>query len=164
MTAKTTKNTEMYHKQAMSLLGQGESKKSLEFFDKALSYDATYMPAWNNKGIALLDLGEYGQALKCFEKVNELNPNDTMAMYNRGYVLLMLERFPESVEIMNIFLEDYSLKRDDFFKFGLFLLAKGYYGLKDYQKCKDVLENVITIDKNFKEANDMYDLVSKEIK
>ncbi|MCK9150401.1 tetratricopeptide repeat protein [Methanobacterium alcaliphilum] len=159
----TNKDTEMYYNQAMAFLGQGETEKSLEFFDKALTFDKDYTPAWNNKGIVFLDKGDYEQALYCFEQVIKLNPKDHMVLYNKGYVLLMLNRFQESVDVMGLFLKKYSLK-DDFYKYALFLQAQGFYNLQEYMQAKILLERVIKIDKNFKEASDLLDQLLKKIK
>jgi tetratricopeptide (TPR) repeat protein len=70
------KETEMFHKQAMAFLAQGETQKAIEFFDKAIKFDDQYFPAWNNKGVALLELKDYRGAAECFERVIKLNPAD----------------------------------------------------------------------------------------
>lgn len=158
----TNKETEMFHKQAMALLEQGEIQKSIEFFDKALKFDDEYFPAWNNKGIAYLELKDYPRALECFEQVARLNPADKMALYNRGYVLLMLEEYGESVKIFDYFLSTCP-RTNDFFKFGLYLQAKGFYGLKEYDKVISLLNDAIKLDKKFKEAQELRSLVLKEM-
>ncbi|MDD1763685.1 MAG: tetratricopeptide repeat protein [Methanobacteriaceae archaeon] len=155
------REVKMYYDQAISFLGQGQIPKSLEFFDKTLEMDDKYFPAWNNKGIALLELGEYQEALNCFEQVILLNSLDNMAWYNKGYVLLILEKYIESVETFDIFLARYS-QEDNFYKFGLYLQAKGLYYLKEYEKAIDSLQKAIEIDVNFKEAHELLNLVSKD--
>ncbi|MEN6329018.1 MAG: tetratricopeptide repeat protein [Methanobacteriaceae archaeon] len=156
------KEVKMYYDQALSFLGQGQIKKSLEFFDKALDIDAKYFPAWNNKGVALLELGEYQEALNCFEQVIQLNSLDNMAWYNKGYVLLILEEYRESVETFDIFLVRYS-QEDNFYKFALYLQAKGFYSLKEYGKAIDGLKKAVEIDADFKEANELLESVLKNI-
>lgn len=155
------KEAEMFYNQAMSFLGQGEIKKSIEFFDKALKFDDQYFPAWNNKGIALLELKDYPQAADCFQRVIQLNPADRFATYNRGYALLMIGDYAESVKILDFFLGNIS-KKNDFFKYGLYLQAKGFYGLKEYDKAASLLRDATKIDKNFSEAKELLDLVLKE--
>ena len=154
-------DVKMYYDQAMSFLGQGEIEKSLVFFDKALKTDENYSPAWNNKGIALLSLEKYFEALDCFEHVMALNPMDSMVIYNKGYVLLMLERYQESVDTLELFLKRYSQK-DDFYKFGLYLQAKGFYNLKNYEYAELLLQKAVKKDKNFKEAQELRGIVLKE--
>jgi len=158
----TNKEAEMFHNQAMAFLGQGETKKALEFFDKALRADDQYFPAWNNKGVALLELKDYKQAAECFDHVIRLNPADRMALYNRAYALLMQGEYQQSVEYFDFFLGNVS-KKSDFFKFGLYLQAKGFYHLKEYHKALSLLNDAIKIDKKFNEAKKLRDLVQNKI-
>jgi lipoprotein NlpI len=155
------REAKMYYDQALSFLGQGQIKKSIEFLDKALDIDEQYFPAWNNKGVALLELGDYQEGLKCFEQVILLNPLDNMAWYNKGYVLLILEKYRESVEAFDIFLARYS-QQDHFYRYALYLQAKGFYFLKDYKKAIKLLQEAIEMDADFKEANELLNLVSKD--
>lgn len=157
------KEAELFHKQAMSFLRQGETQKAMEFFDKALDFDDKYFPAWNNKGIILLELKEYQGALECFERVISLNALDTMVWYNKGYTLLLLDRYQESVDAFEYFRSTYSKKDDEFYKFALYLQAKGYYGLKDYDRALELAQNALKIDENFMEAQELLNLALKEI-
>lgn len=159
----TGKEAEMFYKQAISFMGQGETKKALEFFNKSLDIDKSYLVAWNDKGVAHLELKEYQNALDCFEQVNQMNPGDGLAWYNRGYALLMLEKYPESVKTFDFFLENYSPK-SDFYKYGLYLKSKGLYALKEYDNAYESLEMAIKKDKSFKEARELLILVLREKK
>ena len=98
------KEAEMFYKQAMEFLNQGNISKSIEFFDSATNIDNNYVSAWNDKGVALMELGKFQDALKCFEQVIRLEPSDNMAWYNRGYVLLILEEYQEAVNTFDLFL------------------------------------------------------------
>ena len=156
------KESEMFHKQAMSFLGQGEVQKAIEFFDKALDFDKEYFPAWNNKGIALLELKRYKQALDCFDQVIRINGLDKMVWYNKGYTLLMLGEYQESVTAFDNFLYSYSKNNDDFYKFALYMQAKGLYGLKKYDKAVEILQSLLVVDENLVEAQELLNLISKE--
>jgi len=157
------KEVEMFHRQAMSFLGRGETRKALEFFDRALKFDDDYFPAWNNKGIVHLELKEYRQALDCFNHVIRINSLDRMVWYNKGCTLLFLEEYDESVKAFGNFLSTYSKKDDGFYKFALYMQAKGFYGLKEYEKSIGLLQNALKIDENFVEAQELLNLVLKEI-
>jgi lipoprotein NlpI len=159
----TSKEAEMFYKQAMSCFGQGKVKKSLDFFDGALAVDDQYVPAWNDKGVALMDLEEYSQALQCFDQVIRLDAGDNMAWYNRGYVLLILEEYRESVNTLDLFLARYP-KKDDFYKYALYLKAKGHYGLEEYEEANELLQKALKKDKTFKEARELLVLVLKDMK
>lgn len=156
------KEAEMFYKQAMSFLEQGKVDKSIEFFDSALKIDKEYVSAWNDKGVALMELGKYTDALECFEQVVRLEPGDNMAWYNRGYVLLILEEYQESVNTFDLFLGRYS-KKDDFYKYALYLRAQGFYNLKEYDESLKLVKKALKIDKKFKEARDLMELVGKEL-
>ncbi|NYB52593.1 MAG: tetratricopeptide repeat protein [Methanobacteriaceae archaeon] len=157
-----TKEAEMFYKQAMSFLNQGKVNKSIEFFNNALNIDKNYTSAWNDKGVALMELEKYSEALKCFEQVIRLEPGDNMAWYNRGYVLLLLEEFQESVNTFELFLGRYP-KKDDFYKYGLYLKAKGLYKLGKYDESLKVIQESLKIDKNFQKAMALMKIVKENI-
>ena len=152
------KEAEMFHKQGMAFLKEGENEKALEFFDKATKFDETFFPAWNNKGVLLLELEDYKGAEQCFQQAVLLNPADKMALYNRGYVLLILEDYETSIEIFAFLLENIS-KKSDFYKYALYLQAKGFYGIKEYDKAQKLLDDALNMDKNFTEAQDLLNQV-----
>jgi lipoprotein NlpI len=156
-------DVEMFYKQAMSYMGQGDTEKAIEFFDKALKIDDWYLPAWNDKGVALLELEDYNNALFCFEKVITLDPVSSMPLYNKGYVQLIIGDNAGSVETFDTFLERY-LNKDDFYKYALYLKAKGHYNLKEYEKANEALEDALTKDKTFQEARELLLLVLNELK
>ncbi|MBZ2166495.1 tetratricopeptide repeat protein [Methanobacterium spitsbergense] len=156
-------DVEMFYKQAMSYLGQGEIDKAIEFFDKALKLDDWYLPAWNDKGVALLEKKDYVQALNCFEKVVLLDPVSSMPLYNKGYVQLILENYSDSIETFDSFLEMYQNK-DDFYKYALFLNGQAHYNLKEYKQAHESLEEAILHDKTFKEARELIIKVLNEEK
>jgi tetratricopeptide (TPR) repeat protein len=156
-----TKEAEMFYKQAMSFLDQGKIGKSLEFFENALNVDKDYVSAWNDKGVALMELGKYPEALECFEQVIRLEPGDNMAWYNRGYVLMILEEYQEAVNTFDLFLARYS-KKDDFYKYALYMKAKGLYSLKKYDESLKLTKKALKKDKKFKEARELMNLIGEE--
>lgn len=155
------KEAEMFYKQAMSFLEQGKVNKSIEFFDSALKIDKDYVSAWNDKGVAFMELGKYQDALNCFEQVVRLEPGDNMAWYNRGYVLLILEEHQEAVNTFDLFLSRYS-KKDDFYKYALYLQAQGLYNLKKYDESSKLIKKALKMDKKFKEARDLMEMIGKK--
>ena len=147
-------DVEIFYKQGMSFMGQGETSKAIEFFDRAIGIDRYYLPAWNDKGVALMELHDYPKALECFEQVILLNPNDIMPFYNKGYVQLILGNYYESVKTFEFFLTRYPNK-DDFYKYALYLKAQGHYNLDEYDAAHALLEEALLKDKTFKEARDL---------
>lgn len=157
-----TKEAEMFYKQAMSFLNQGKIDKSIQFFDNALNIDKDYISAWNDKGVALMEIGNFEESLKCFEEVIRLEPGDNMAWYNRGYVLMILEEYQEAVNTFDLFLGRYT-KKDDFYKYALYMKAKGLYFLKKYDESLKTIKESLKKDKGFKEARDLMKLVGDEV-
>jgi len=155
-----SKEAEMFYKQAISFLNQGKVDKSIEFFDSALNIDNDYVSAWNDKGIAFMELENYQEARECFEEVIRLEPGDNMAWYNRGYVLLLLEEYQEAVNTFNLFMSRYS-KKDDFYKYSLYMAAKGLYCLKEYDESLKLTKEALKMDKRFKEARELMKLVGE---
>jgi tetratricopeptide (TPR) repeat protein len=155
------KEAEMFYKQAMEFLNQGNINKSIEFFDSATNIDNNYVIAWNDKGVALMELEKFQDALKCFEKVIRLEPSDNMAWYNRGYVLLILEEYQEAVNTFDLFMGRQS-KKDDFYKYALYMKAKGLYCLKEYDQSLDTVKEALKKDKRFKEARELMMLIENE--
>nr|WP_243687473.1 tetratricopeptide repeat protein [Methanobacterium formicicum] len=99
-----------------------------------------------------MELGNYPEALKCFEEVIRLEPGDNMAWYNRGYVLLILEEYQEAVNTFDLFLGRYSKKKDDFYKYALFLRAQGLYHLKQYDEASKLIKEALKIDKKIQRS------------
>jgi len=86
-----------------------------------------------------------------------------MAWYNKGYVLLLMEEYEESKKVFDFFLARYENKVDDFYKFGLFLRAKCYYGLKDYENALISADEALEMDGNFKEALELKTTIKKDM-
>lgn len=154
------KEAEMFYKQAMAFLNQGKIGKSIEFFDNALNIDKDYVSAWNDKGVALMELDNYQEALKCFEQVIRLEPGDNMAWYNRGYVLLILKEYQEAVNTFDLFLARYPHK-DDFYKYALYMKAKGLYFLKEYDTALEAIKKALKKDNTFKDARELMKLIGE---
>lgn len=158
----TSKDVKFYYQQALKLLEHGEFRKTLEVLDSILNIDKKFFPAWNCRGVVLLELKEYEGALESFDQVIQLNVNDTLAWYNKGYVLQLLNRYEESLDSLDLFLARYT-KKDDFYKFALYLQAQNYHELKDNEKALETLKKATNVDANFKEAQELRQTILKEI-
>jgi lipoprotein NlpI len=157
------KDVELYYKKALEFLEKKEYDKSLKILEMVLNIDKKYIPAWNCKGVAYLEKKNYPEALASFEEVIQLNAGDNMAWYNKGYVLLLMGEYEESTKVFDFFLARYENKNDDFYKYGLYLRAKSYYGVKDYENALFSLDESIKMDKNFKDAVDLKNTIKMEI-
>lgn len=154
---------EMFYKQAMSFLEQGNLKKSLEFFNKTLDADNSYIPAWNNKGVVLMDMERFSSALECFEKVIQLEDINLMAWYNKGYVLQILGEYEKSAAALETFLTHYQQK-DEFYKYALYLQAHAYYHLTKNNQAFNIINKALDMDKTFPEALELKEKLKKRMK
>lgn len=151
------------HKKAMKLMGEHKFKESITYFDKAIAKNENHTASWNNKGIAYLSMGQFEKALPCFEKVLTITPNDNMARYNKGFVLYSLERYDEAITILT----EFSLaqnKKDEFYKYGIYMQAQCYINLKDYKSAANTLKLLIKVDKDFKDTKSILNEVLEKLK
>lgn len=74
-----------------------EKQKAIEFFDKCLSLNYTFMEAYREKAIALYDLGKYEEALSVLDKATTLQNNFDEGYYYSGKCLEKLNRIPEAI-------------------------------------------------------------------
>jgi len=76
----------------------GDNQKAIEYFDKCLALDYTYMLAYREKGIALYNLGKYEEALTVMNKAITLQNNFDEGYYWMGRCLEKMGRKDEAIE------------------------------------------------------------------
>jgi tetratricopeptide (TPR) repeat protein len=76
----------------------GDRSKAIEYFDKCLALDYTFMFAYREKAIALYDLGKYDEAIKVLNKAVTLQNNFDEGYYWRGRCLEKLDKPTEAIE------------------------------------------------------------------
>lgn len=79
-------------------LYEGETNKSLLYFDKAIEINPKDSYVWNNKGCSLLILSRYDEAIKACDKAIEINPQNAAAWYNKGLALKNLGKYEEAIK------------------------------------------------------------------
>ena len=158
-----SKDVSLFYKRAVMLFEKGEYEKSLQVLQTILNIDKKYLPAWNCKAVAHLELHDYPMALESFENIIQYDPGDNLAWYNKGYVLVLMDEYEEAKKVFDFFLARYENKSDDFYKFGLYLRSKSYYGLKDYENALISVDYALEMDENFKEAIELKESIEKEI-
>ncbi len=63
---------------------KGNTRKSIEYYSKAISIKPDYVSAYYNRAQDYDSLGEYEHAIQDYTRVIKLNPSDHEAYYNRG--------------------------------------------------------------------------------
>ena len=65
----------------------GRHQEAVEWYDKVLEKEPTYLVSINNKGVALANLGDYQQALNWYDKALEKLPGDLDMIANEARIL-----------------------------------------------------------------------------
>ena len=75
-----------------------EKLKAIEYFDKCLSLNYTFMDAYREKAIALYDLKKYTEGIAVLDKAITLQNNFDEGYYYSGKCLEKLNRIPEAIQ------------------------------------------------------------------
>jgi tetratricopeptide (TPR) repeat protein len=75
-----------------SAMSKRDAKGAVLEFDRAVTLDAKYADAWNERGCVLEDLGDIDKALESFEHAAACAPDDPTYALNRGELLLSQRR------------------------------------------------------------------------
>jgi tetratricopeptide (TPR) repeat protein len=78
-------------------LGKQRYKEAIYCFDKALSYDANYIAALNNKAWYLAEIGNYPEALTNINKCLEIDVDDHYVWDTKGYILCKQGDYDEAI-------------------------------------------------------------------
>jgi len=120
------KNPIFWNQVGTCYLLKGERRKSLLFYNKALSIDSNYAPALNNLGIMYIYENDYSRALIAFEKAKKAKDFSKTPRFNLANLylnnslmdnaideLLVLIRISKNdVDLMNMLGTAYLMKND----------------------------------------------------
>jgi tetratricopeptide (TPR) repeat protein len=81
----------------IAALASNKHQRAVDLIDRSIKQNATFPPAWCNKGLALVQMGRRAEALASFEKAIALDPGFAAAWYNRGTALKDLGRPAEAI-------------------------------------------------------------------
>jgi tetratricopeptide (TPR) repeat protein len=76
----------------------GEKVKSIDFFDRCISIDFTYMDAYREKAIALYDLAKYNEAVEVLKKATTLQNSFDEGYYYLGKCFEKLNNKQEAID------------------------------------------------------------------
>jgi len=77
----------------------------LQYYDRALALNSTYLNALYNKANVLQNLGRYDEALQYYDRALAIDPTDVDTLYNKALVLDDLDRW----RLVNYRRENYNL-------------------------------------------------------
>jgi tetratricopeptide (TPR) repeat protein len=90
-------NFEAWTKCGNILAALGETGKSIEAYDKAITIKPDYTEALNNRACQLAERGRADEALAAYDRVLAINPTHFEAWLNRGHMLAELHREEEAI-------------------------------------------------------------------
>ena len=98
-----TRNKSKAVKEALFIKGLyysaiGEKEKAINYFDKCLAMNYTFMYAYREKAVALYDMGKYEQALAILDKAITLQNSFEEGYYYSGRCLEKLNRKEEAIQ------------------------------------------------------------------
>ena len=128
----------------IEIVSAGDFEKSLEHFDKAISYDGTNAKAWCARGTALRSLGRMDDAVKDYTKAIELKPDYVICIDNLGLAYMYNGDFENAVGSFNKALEVDPNYANAYFNLGTLY----YEGLKEKEKAFMYFEKYIQLSKD----------------
>ncbi len=82
--------------QARRLRLQGQNKKAIQAFKKALELDPNNVDALNEMGLTHVMIGEQSEAIAVYDMAIALRPDDPRAYINKAEAYLSTGSFPEA--------------------------------------------------------------------
>ncbi|HJY64526.1 MAG TPA: tetratricopeptide repeat protein [Ignavibacteria bacterium] len=120
-------------------------------YDQALKYKSNYAPALYGLGKIAFKKKKYSEALENFLKATDADNNFAPAFFEKGLIFYYLDRFVDAIDAF----ERYD-KLVPGSPRGKTYLAKAYYGKRDCERSKQILDEVLAKDPNYSEANKYY--------
>ena len=97
----------IYNYSALASQFMGQDDFALALYDKAVALDASYAPAYINRGLLYNKMGRNEEALKNYSRAIALHPGYAAAWYNRGNLYLLTGRTSEAAADYSLILAMY---------------------------------------------------------
>ena len=75
----------------------GDFKKALSLWQKVVTLEPDFAPAWHNLGSTFAHFNRLTEAIECFDKALAININDYLSWNDRGNALFRLQRWHEAI-------------------------------------------------------------------
>jgi tetratricopeptide (TPR) repeat protein len=76
---------------------RGETRKAVEFLQKAIMRRSRMVAAYSNAGAYFVALGDYTMAFRLLNDAIDLDPHNTAAYFNRGILLELMNRNDDAI-------------------------------------------------------------------
>jgi tetratricopeptide (TPR) repeat protein len=84
---------------------EGDAKKAISYFDKAIELEPLNYFAWANKGLILKKLDKREEAILCYDRAIQIQPNYPNSWFNKGVLLGCLGQLEDAVKCFDRVLE-----------------------------------------------------------
>lgn len=88
---------ELYDK-GLEASKEGDFKKAVNYYKKAVESDPEFAFAWDNLGLCYRKLGEYEKALEAYQRSLEIDSLGQMPMQNIAIVYTYMKDYPKAIE------------------------------------------------------------------
>lgn len=129
-------------------LSQGDYKKSINEYKKAIKVDPVFAFAWDNLGLSYRKDGNYKKAIESYDKSLQLDPKGKMPLLNKAVALEFMNKYDDAI---NAFLEYNKLYPGDPEVF--YGMGRLYHLKRDYA---NALENIILAYLSYKKLKSPY--------
>jgi tetratricopeptide (TPR) repeat protein len=95
------KEAEYFFRVALEAEQKESPTKVLEYFDRAITMEPGYVPAWNEKANYLDLIERYDEALECYNAAIRIDPGMAEAWFNKGLTLKKMGRDEDAAVCIN---------------------------------------------------------------
>ena len=136
----------------------GKYQEAIEYYDKALAINPTYLQSLNNKGLAFFDQGKYHEAIEWYDKALMVEPDYIKALNGKGAALNGLGKYQEANEWL-----DKALVVDPNFTYALTNKGWALYNQGKYQEAIEWYDKALMVDPNFPLAQENKNLALEHL-
>jgi Flp pilus assembly protein TadD, contains TPR repeats len=129
--SKNPEARELYSK-GVKESNEGNLKKAVSYFEKALAVDSVFAFAWDNLGICNRKLNNFDRAIYCYKRSLELDPNGYMPLQNIAVAYRYKQEYAQSITAYEK-LATLNPKDPEVF----YGIGQTYIEMKDYEKGLD---------------------------
>lgn len=137
--------SDAYDQLGLAYFRKNDSKKALEFYDKAFELNPHRPISYNNVGIIYFQAGQYEKALEVYKKAVEQDPHYADAYMNLGSVYGTLGQFDLAIENFKKSIEYNPYGAYSYFYLGLTYESKG-----DKQNAQAAYDKAYQLDPSLK--------------
>ena len=128
------KALKLYYK-GIDKSNDGNHKKAIKYFKKAIKIDSVFAFAWDNLGLSYRKLNDYDKAIECYEKSLTLDPNGVMPLQNIAIAYQYKEEYHKAIKAFESLAEIDNNNPEIYYGIGLIYALK----LKESEKGLDYI-------------------------